>query len=495
MKAKLFSLLISTLLLLSLCACAEAPQSDVVTSKNDGSFDTGVVKSADTSHEDGEVYTQQLVETFSSLDGSVSFQLALDLDLPIKDMPVVEVAPHTFTPEEAQRIAKALFGDVQFYETDLARQLSKDELRENITAWSRYLNYEVLKDLFNFESEEQAKDWQELVGGFIDNATGQMETAPDTTSKIPCQWTFKPDAYYLYTPEEINSMNRKEDGLMTISASAECSGVPYRFMISNRDEKDYKIHNIFAFINVDNSPGGIGEIAARYELCKSPVPTEEQLNRAVETVQSMLDNMQIGNWSVDECYYEPLGRGAQEAYVIYVNAVPIFEGIPAVRQPQLDNLKSTETYASNYYYSDANFELSPDGTVLSCTIFSPVDVVKVLNNNVQTLSFDELLEKVKSHLSLYDYNEYMGLSTKSDEEISCTVSRTGMEYGLTRVKVPDTNDSYYYVPAVTFRGNYQAYTQSGKLWFDSNDWWNGEQQTLLVLNAVDGSVINVSNGY
>ena len=178
-----------------------------------------------------------------------------------------------------------------------------------------------------------------------------------------------------------------------------------------------------------------------------------------------------------------------------MNAVPIFEGIPAVRQPQLDNLKSTETYASNYYYSDANFELSPDGTVLSCTIFSPVDVVKVLNNNVQTLSFDELLEKVKSHLSLYDYNEYMGLSTKSDEEISCTVSITGMEYGLTRVKVPDTNDSYYYVPAVTFRGNYQAYTQSGKLWFDSNDWWNGEQQTLLVLNAVDGSVINVSNGY
>lgn len=123
--------------------------------------------------------------------------------------------------------------------------------------------------------------------------------------------------------------------------------------------------------------------------------------------------------------------------------------------------------------------------------------MQILNDNVQTLEFDELLEKAKTHLSLYDYYEYAkDVMYDSEQVFDCTVNITEMEYGLTRVKVPNTKDSYYYVPAITLRGNYQAYAaDSGERWFDSNDWWNGEQQTLLVLNAVDGSVINVSNGY
>ena len=97
---------------------------------------------------------------------------------------------------------------------------------------------------------------------------------------------------------------------------------------------------------------------------------------------------------------------------------------------------------------------------------------------------------------LRDYYEYaQNVLFDENMKFNCNVTITNAEYGLTRVKAPNTNNSYYYVPAVTFRGNYQAFeNSSGDLWFDSFEWW-GEPQTLLVLNAIDGTVINVTNGY
>lgn len=159
---------------------------------------------------------------------------------------------------------------------------------------------------------------------------------------------------------------------------------------------------------------------------------------------------------------------------------------------QLNNLKSKAAYASNYYLTDANFAFSANGDLITFSLFSPVDVQEIVNESVSTMSIEELLMRVKDQISLSDYYSY-GFGEIADtisEPVLCSVVLSNLEYGLTRVKVPNTDESYYYLPALHVKG-YVNYTgkDSGSLYFSTR----GEQQTILIVNAVDGSIINVIN--
>ena len=97
-----------------------------------------------------------------------------------------------------------------------------------------------------------------------------------------------------------------------------------------------------------------------------------------------------------------------------------------------------------------------------------------MQNGVQTLGFDELLEMAETQLA----------QKQTENGKGDTGPVTGAEFGLTRVKVPGTDERYSYVPALTLYGGRQAngVRPAGE-----------DQQVLLVLNATDGSVIHVSN--
>lgn len=93
----------------------------------------------------------------------------------------------------------------------------------------------------------------------------------------------------------------------------------------------------------------------------------------------MLEQMALGSWIVDECYVDTKYYGNAPEYTICVKAVPVLKGIPAMRRPQLTNLKSDEAYVSNYYLTDVEFEFSANGDLVSFWMYSPIDVSKVMN--------------------------------------------------------------------------------------------------------------------
>lgn len=73
-------------------------------------------------------------------------------------------------------------------------------------------------------------------------------------------------------------------------------------------------------------------------------------------------------------------------------------------------------------------------------------------------------------------------------EYTCTVKISQVEYGLTRTKAPNTDESYYYVPASVFRGSVEyCIKDTGEVFYFQED------VPLLMLNAVDGSVIPLTN--
>ena len=63
-----------------------------------------------------------------------------------------------------------------------------------------------------------------------------------------------------------------------------------------------------------------------------------------------------------------------------------------------------------------------------------------------------------------------------------------IEYNLIRVKKPNTDDYYYYVPGYLFSGNIELFDKSSGETFSYL-----EDINLMALNAVDGSVVYMNN--
>ncbi len=460
--------------LVSLCACQASPDKPVVVSKNDGAFNANAAVSAEETHAPDATQAVKVTDTFTSSDGSVNFSVTLDENLTDVDMPIVEVTPHYLTEEDVQNIYHALFGDTDCYcEREDEDSLTKSEILGKIDRWAPYTSGEAVRELYGRDI-----DWlPDLVKRFIEEYTLKLETAQNVERSDLCQWQFQEDTIIV--------------GNMKINAELASGDIPYFFTAAKRNMSDYQLNSVWAYIEGGRGPDTLDNDIFRARLCRTSKPTEAQLSDIRDRAERMLAEMNIGQWMVDQCYVETRYFGEIPEYTVQVTAVPVFNGIPAARMPQLKNLKSEASFASRYYLTDVSFSFSADGKLVRFSLESPVDVKGIVNENTRVLSTEKLLSLVKEQLTLSDAYAYgYGMFAFPDsEDLNCDVNVSSIKYSLARVKVPDTDESYYYVPTVSVLGSVRI---TGK---DSGDLYMEETsaEPLLILNAVDGSVINQTN--
>lgn len=509
---RFFCVIVSCVLLItfvfSMCACQQTPDYNAVTSKSDGSFDANVIRPATEANDSTSVEfseSKEFSETFSSTDGTVEFTMNINDYATFREMPVVEVVPHYLTEDDAKRVAKVLFGDTTFFEAEpeFDAEYSKQDVLNYVTRWAPYTSTEKLLELYGPHSprannlEETADTVKRAVSRFSE----MYETVPDENPHELCKWSFQPSSHYTYSREDLTGKDLSRDNEM-IGVQVEVDGIPYMVGFSKRDQNDFKLNYIYAYPHTYYSPLGIDSNIFRAQLCRTEKPTDIQLAELTKKAQDMLDRMELGDWFVDECNVQTNYVGDYTEYIVNIKATPIFGKVPAIRRPQLTYLKSKTSYASNYYLTDANFQFSVDGKLLLFEMYSTIDIKRVLNDDVAILSLDELIGRAKSHLTLSDYNDY-GLSgeylqfaeQQAGEDFVCMVEICELECGMIRVRVPDTDASYYYVPGFIIAGtiDYQG-KNSGKLYASSGETIGVERIVPLVaFNAVDGSVIQLQN--
>lgn len=488
MKNRYFCVILVALCLL-FSGCQQAPSSNVVISKNDGAFDTNVVQSASENSNTEGTQNIEYSDVFFSTDGTVEFRMEIDDEIRNGGMPVVEVIPHYLSEEDVKRVAEVLFESAEYYEAQPALDeiYTQDEILEKITRWSQYTSVPALRELYGDKNNLQ--DTVDLIKRFIDSYTKMYEVAPTDGIKEPCRWEYIKDSYYQYAEEKIDPKDIENDN-DTIAATIRVGDVQYYFNASTRDRADFKLNYINMFLYGGTSPDAIDTKIFRALLCRTDEPTEEQLDAIKAKAEDMLIQMELGEWLVDECYVEVTYYGDTPEYIICVNAVPVINGVPAIRLPQLSNLKSEEAYASNYYLTDVNMEFSAHGELVSFKMYSPIDIKNVVNSNALVMSVDELIDIAKNNLMLSDYYDY-GFGSFADmtsEEVGCTISITNLAYNLARVKVPDTDTSYYYVPGIMLKGDVVYYgKESGIVYLARKD------VILVSLNGIDGSVVHTRN--
>lgn len=418
----------------------------------------------------------QYSDAFSSADGTVQFTMEIDdevLDVP---MPEVLVAPHFLTAEDARRIAGVLFGEADFYEAEprFAPIYSKEDIQEKLARWEPYAG-------------------DPSVDAYIQEYSTLQETAPLENPHTPCQWEFKKESFYYEVEEDVLKSDISDEN-DNIRASVKVDGIPYIYDVATRNRSDFKLNNIYAYPYDGMSSLSIDQQIFQRQLCETDEPDEDTIATIQKKAETMLTQMEMGEWVVDECYVETVDFSDNLGYAIHVNAVPAFQGVPATRIPQLTSLRNTSEEASNYYLSDVHFAFSANGELVDFSLYSPVDVKQVINESVAVLPMTEIMQIAKNLFTRTDYYEYdrLKLLDVTQEKLSCQVSIGHISYGLSRIKVPETDESYYYVPAVTFYGNIQ-YTgnETGNVYsIDAPYEWGFP---LLSLNAVDGTVVNSAN--
>ena len=491
-KKKRVSAILCVLSVASLFSgCQAAPDAAVVAGKNDGAFESALNSSAEPV-ENAVTEAFSYTDQFTSTDGKIEFNIDVsDVEYSGNPMPVIQVTPEEITPELAKRVAETLYGeDTTFYE--YSEVGTRSEIEEKILYYELISSYDYIKEEYR-DSPLSAEEIEEAIQSHMKARKEILakyeelyKTADDEAEKEKCQWTFFPQSHYLPTQD----FSENDDRTMNIRAAFELDGVWMNYNVSSRDEDDYRIQMIMSFAHDPNyTTDTLREAYANSGWILQEDPDAETVENIRIQAEEMIEQMDIGDWEITYC--EAFDYGYYGGYVVSVSAAPVYEGVMVTPQVQLSNLKSEEEYASNYYYEQLGFTMSADGTVIDFSYMGPLEIVEVVNASTAVMPFDELTERVKTQLSMDDIGMYQRIDPEYALESEITdraeVNITSMEFGLARTKIKDNPDDFYLVPSVTLRGDYTLYNSSGEL---IETGMEGVEQTLLVLNLVDGSVIH-----
>lgn len=475
-------------------ACQKSPDDVIVKSKHNQVYEGELV--IDSTKSEAREPTNDVIKfnrIFSSSDGSVNFEMHIDQRVSASPLPIVQVTPHYLTGEDAKTVATTLFPNTIFYEAEpqLAEIYSKSEIREKLNRWSQYTNIASLTELYgDSESANTLQDILNLVKIYIEDYTQKYEQAPDENPHSLCAWSVRKESEYQLPEGERVGVDLSADS-DAVCAQFDANGIPYRFTMTTRNKNDYKLNVLTCYIDDGLSPRSVDERIFSAELCRTQEPTEAQLNLARDKVENWLSEFNLGDWYVDECFVEVRTFGGNSEYMVHVNAVPKLNNVPVLRQPQLSALRNKDGYAPSQYLTEAEFVLSANCDLISFTLFTPLESQNVVSDNADILPINELLSQAQSHLTLsdsynYGFGEYLFLIS---EELQCNVLVSELECGLSRIKVPDSEGSYYYVPSIILWGSSEYVgKESSKTYYVSDS-----PELLLIINAVDGTLINSTN--
>ncbi|MCD8117298.1 MAG: DUF6034 family protein [Oscillospiraceae bacterium] len=483
---KQISILLITALLLIAAGCQATPETSAVTSKNDGALEAAIEASAAPETETAESEDQEetpvsYTDSFTNSDGTITYTIDLqDISLSSAAAPVIQVTPHTITAEEAEQTAELLFGDAELYEYSAER--SKTELEEVILELKQFISdWDTLVEYYGGDEATAAMvqaDYEERIARYEE----QYASASDTVEKQPCQWTFYPKSHYVDAGWSLTDADG-EDTSEQILATVETGDLAYIYSVTNRDADDYRIHSIYAYVN--------DLLVSTTEKYSAQKLTDEDVTDALEAAENILAQLPFGDYIVDSYiaseFTDP--DTGLTMNTISVTACPVYEGVQVTRQTQLASIKSDDAYASNYYYEDIQMQFS-GGRLIYFEYYSPMDVVSVVNENVETLSFEEAVAALTAQLKLNILTE----EDIGELPASAEYTISEVELGLVRTRIKNNETDFYLLPAYTFRGTYTLYDADGSVIMSSED-FSGGAETILVVNAVDGSIIDTTLGY
>lgn len=446
--------------------CQANPDSDVVVNKNEGVLEQAIQETADAQNED---IVSEYTDSFDTQTDGITVTVDAQVTAVDGALPVVRVEPHEITGDEVKHWAEALFDGITAYEP--IGQMSKTELEEEILKYKGYANdTDALYEAYG--NEEDVQMMIEYYNTLIAAYEQEYETAPEEVEKKESDWTFHPYDYYdsgSFLSGWFEKSKAADENLnKTNQLKATVSGLNGHNAIldaTNRNEDDYMMHMLWFYYTDEEEMDDIPYTEI------SPEEAETMAGDVLEELGLSSD------WALDSAYgYTSSADGAPSESNYILSYTPVYEGVSTILGAYAD-LHSEDLYAANFDYSSLDVRII-NGIIRNVELVSPMDIVNVENDNVKTLEFDEIYGRFKEQAQISGDTllEKLGEVNETGE---AEIVITSIDQGLFRIKEKGSGE-FLMVPAWVFKGR-----TSNKLGEDN----------IMIINALDGSVINTTLGY
>ena len=473
MKKILFCLL--CLIFLTLCACQPTPDSSNVVNKGDNDLASLAVETPCSDHFTDIPKEEDI--TFSSSDNSVIVNINATVSVPdVDSVPVAQFSPRGFTQDEIDSTVNILIQNKPLCKPRTLDDYTKDEIMAIILKLKSGQNSDLFAedpDAYFNEIQPELDMYQEL-----------YEKAPEVIER-------KPGITKLETSPE-------DSGLSTVGVEADLGkSIPAIFSYINKDTQFVR----FQFNNVAGQPP-TGTVTGNMNVTGVTISVDEARQIADDTVSQM----GLGDFSVNGVGTIPsLGTKNVLDYSGY-DALPkcyIFYFTRAVNglnetyvAPQYIQALSQQSIQYNFVWPCEVIEVTVDDTgILSINYTGPCpDNVNIINNNTQIKTFDEILDIFEKQILI------QGAYSNDTSIIQIKIDINKIVLGGTKIIDKDHQGQYLFVPTWDFFGSvtckYKPGTGDQGQLDENNEFIYGDYgYSIMTINAIDGSIIDRSQGY
>lgn len=517
MKIKKCSLILFVLLIM-LSSCQPTPEKSAVQSKVNGAFEQAL--NAEPIESVTLDVPDSIFEEFAAKTENVTITVDAKPEKPnIKTIPVNEYCPDEISSALVKRIADCFMEGQTLYERPFL--LTKSELLAEIKKIEKLLNENSLDAEYgNNESMKQfvraieGKKYEELKKLYND--------APDTVEKKEATLEFGPYASFLNQAEyaeryaeakyfaengdetamreleELESVNDKnyESSQMWCEAVASLSG-GYTGYISAQKLSTSKTKGCGVgfdkgkTLGSDKRPYEINNI--QYDATPLTIGKEDAIKMTEAAIDELGYKDEFVLASAEKVYMEEEGLQSYYSVVYCRNAI---QGLLTVDFFKLTGTDQTGKYRPQYGTEEIKFSVTDDG-IISFSLECPLKKVRTVNSSVCIKSFDEIYEIFKQYCTVSYDNVISVTHDENSKDLvteyadKTTVKFSDVQLAALRVVKKDDATHYYIIPVWVFKGN----IVHKKSCSDCAEEGIYTSSTAVLINAVDGSIINSDDCY
>lgn len=448
---------------LTLSACQKTPETPVITNKKDSKLDDAIL-SSDTPNETlkPEANCQ---EQLISADNSVTININAAVETPeITKISVVSCIPHYFTIEEVKKAIDLFYGDENLYDNSLSDQ-----------GW---LESEIISRKADLDYLKKNGEYPKIEGDdgerIVTNLEEEIIWLENMIAELEADYGAVSDG-----SSGIEKIELKENDTGSESVNVRDGNIPpMEFYAFNYKE----VNDAAMEYGVTGYNISTGTPLGLTDQLDIDITREEAESKALEVASGC---------GITECKVVSVGKTVVEEKNSYVFTLGrLIGGVPSIPIPNYEGTQSFGTDGKEYRepWRQENIQVVVNETgVIGFLWEYPPEILKVLNENVAILTYEEIKEIAK--------NQFQRSQSANEFELSQSDGKTieinKIVLNMMHIAEKDSLDSYYYLPVWDFLGrtvNTGAETSEDVVPAAS-------EKSFLTINAIDGSIVDRGLGY
>ena len=475
--------------ILFLCVgCQPTPEVDAVKQKSTNQLIEAVKEAEQEKNEPASMPVKELMpERFQCDFLTEARQVRVTADVPIRVLtegtfPLVRVQRRTFTNEERLTLYKRLFESETVYKYEY-RPTKEAVVRE--IEWLLQEPTAEEKKEFLEDPEESEETW----AAYLQSRKDRIEVLREKYLSLPDDGTplpFEPWDGALFTIR-----NGESPGMVVGVAYPTPMKMPSYGTLFEERPVDYSrekeagtdTYSVFSFDKRLDKPGVERILPEDYNKVHDGAAISAR--QAAEAALAPLAG--LGDFAVADILWShdaddaavAAGKIGKQAYL--VRLTPVFKG---ASMPYCDmdatDIPEDGGYTPSWCYEHVIAAVDGDGTILGMAWLGPLIETEVVADTTILLPFEEVMDIFARQVNrLFSYEENIGGALVVDD----------VQLGLFRIREQGDMESGLLVPVWFITGEYRYASHPEEVNLYDN------LSPVAVINAIDGSIIDVRNGY